>query len=249
MSRSFHLLVLGFSLASLVGCSEQAEQAAKTPEVTQQATPATPAQAAQPTPPSQPAPQPGGPAVANPHQPAGNSPAADPHAGIQMPGAGPARYQGQVVQILEAKPYTYLEVDTGRGQSWLAASGVNVAPGDVVTWADQAVMRAFKSKALDRTFDEVLFVAGLQPAQAGAAGAAGAASRGKVISAASSAGYTYIEVETPQGGRWLAAPTAPVKAGDEISWSGGSTMHNFTSKSLNQTFAEIDFVGGVSVHR
>ena len=71
-----------------------------------------------------------------------------------------------------------------------------------------------------------------------------------MLSVSQSAGYSYIEVETPKGaGTWLAAPMTDVKPGDTVSWSGGSVMRNFSSSSLDRTFDEILFVAGVSVAR
>ncbi len=68
-----------------------------------------------------------------------------------------------------------------------------------------------------------------------------------VISVMHAAGYTYIEVEANGKSTWVAASPVNAKKGDTITWSGGATMHNFTSKSLRKTFPEIIFVDQVSV--
>lgn len=67
--------------------------------------------------------------------------------------------QGVVKEMLHASGYTYMNVDTGAGKSvWIAATTMRVKNGNTVKWADAAVMRNFNSKALHRTFDEILFV-------------------------------------------------------------------------------------------
>lgn len=77
--------------------------------------------------------------------------------------------------------------------------------------------------------------------------AGGAQQQGKVMKVTHAAGYTYIEVDV--GGRttWVASAPQNVKSGSTISWGGGAVMHNFTSKTLRQTFDEITFVSAVNV--
>lgn len=185
---------------------------------------------------------------------------AHPAASAQMPN------QGKALQIQNAAGYTYAEVEMFNGQKvWIAGAQLDVKPGDSVQWGDYAVMRGFTAKSLGRTFDEILFVNAWapaggapaqvaphgtmpgQPMQAAAMPGAGAGNSGVVKSATNAGGYTYLEVD--QGGStiWVAAPETAVKAGDKVVWEGGSTMQNFTAKSLNRTFEQIVFAGGVSV--
>lgn len=194
-------------------------------------------------------------------EPAAAAPAgAHPVTSAQMPN------QGKALQIQNAAGYTYAEVETANGQKvWIAGAQINVKPGDTLQWGESAVMRSFTSKTLGRTFDEILFVNAWapaggaaaqvaphgampgQPMQAPAMPGAGAGNGGIVKSATNAGGYSYLEVD--QGGTtiWVAAPETAVKAGDKVVWEGGSTMHNFTAKSLNRTFEQIVFAGGVSV--
>ena len=206
----------------VAGCSQQ-----DTPAPAQQAG-ATPAPAAQP------------PAAVPPGHPPVTGQQAAP--GVPV-GAGGAN-SGTVVSAQQAGGYTYIEVESNGKTVWLASTPVRVAPGDKVRWGDSAVMRNFTSKSLGRTFDELLFVSGVQPAGAGAP--AVSANVGKVLSMVNSAGYAYLELETAGGVKWLAASQAPVKVGDNVTWKGGSVMNNFTSSSLNRTFDQIIFVAAVS---
>ena len=74
-----------------------------------------------------------------------------------------------------------------------------------------------------------------------------ATNEGTVISIQSSGGYAYIEVTTPSGNLWLAAPETKLAAGDRIRYSSGAIMRNFSSKALNRSFPSIMFVGNVSL--
>jgi hypothetical protein len=59
--------------------------------------------------------------------------------------------------------------------------------------------------------------------------------------------FTYLEVKQGDQTRWLAASTIAVKKGDVIQFDNGSTMLNFSSKTLNRTFPSITFVNRVVV--
>lgn len=64
----------------------------------------------------------------------------------------------------------------------------------------------------------------------------------KVVSTISTAGYSYVEVAAATGTEWIAGPATVLKAGDTVRYSDGPVMANFTSKSLQRTFAKITFV-------
>lgn len=181
---------------------------------------------------------------------------------------------GKVVQLEQGGGYTYAQVETAGGQQvWIAGGHIEVRPGDTVQWGDYAVMTNFNAKSLGRVFDEILFVNawgpvggattgvaphGVQPGQqptshaavpASASDAAPAAAQsvGVVKSAANAGGYSYLEVEQNGSMVWVAAPETQVKAGDKVSWDSGMVMRDFKSSSLNRTFGEIVFAGGVRV--
>ena len=159
---------------------------------------------------------------------------------------------------------------------WLAGGKADVKPGDMVQWGQFAVMRNFTAKSLNRTFDQILFVnswgplggaqtevaahgtaPGTQAAAAphaamGAHGGAGIQPQaapertGVVKSSTTAAGYTYLEVTQGDSTTWVAAPEAQVKEGDTVTWGPGMVMRNFTAKSIDRTFDQIVFSGGVS---
>ncbi|GAB4348628.1 MAG: hypothetical protein Kow006_09520 [Gammaproteobacteria bacterium] len=152
---------------------------------------------------------------------------------------------GIVKEAKSAGGYSYLHVNVGGNDVWIAATQAQVKPGDVVSWGDYAVMRNFTSKALNQTFPVILFVSKVVPGNM----APPPANKGKVLSVANGGGYSYLEVQVNGGKEWLAAPQTNVKVGDQVSWSGGSAMTNFSSKSLDRTFDKILFVAGVNVAR
>jgi len=178
---------------------------------------------------------------------------------------------GKLVQVMHAGGYTYGEVEGPNGRRvWIAGGHIEAEPGDLVQWGQFAVMHNFNAKSINRTFEDILFVnswgkldgpraqvavhgappAG-HPATEGQGGgnamAAGAAHSGVVKSTTTAGGYTYLEVDQDGQTTWIAAPETSVKVGDTVSWTGGMTMRNFTAKSLDRTFDQIVFAGGVSV--
>lgn len=84
------------------------------------------------------------------------TPAATPAAAPAAVSASPNK--GKVVQIQEAGIYTYAEVDTGNQKLWIAGGHIDAKVGDTVQWGGYSEMYNFTSKALNRTFDQILFV-------------------------------------------------------------------------------------------
>ncbi len=171
--------------------------------------------------------------------------------------------EGLVTSSVNAGGYTYVEIDQNGKTLWLAGPQSNLQQGSKISWGQGAVMSNFTSKTLNRTFNEIMFVSafnGAQPAAmpanhppmqqvaapSAAPSAANVKNQGTVLSVQNSAGYSYLEVSTPSGNKWVAAPTAPIQTGQTVTWSGASLMRNFTSSSLGKTFDEILFAGSVS---
>jgi len=159
--------------------------------------------------------------------------------------------RGEVLSAIQVPGYTYIEVRTDGRILWLAGNPVEVAEGEIITWDPAMVMQDFQSNALNRTFDEVVFISAVRQG----AGAAPTVAQlqpepnsGTVRSTENAGGYTYIELETDAGDIvWLAAPQTEVAVADRVAWQAGSIMVNFESRSLGKTFPEILFVGGVSI--
>ena len=156
----------------------------------------------------------------------------------------PAARSGTVISNHIAGAYSYIETDIQGERFWLAASAIRLDPGDEIAWNDHAPMRNFTSKALNRTFDQILFVGQLfKPADVAAASAQ---HTGTVLEAKAAAGYSYLHVDEKGSKVWLAAPQMLISPGQTVHWEGGSTMRNFTSRALDQTFDQIIFVSAIS---
>lgn len=154
----------------------------------------------------------------------------------------PRENRGTVESVELAAGYSYLQVDVQGDKFWMATSVSSFKPGERIVWKDHAVMTNFTSKALGRSFDQILFVdrivaeSALQDSQ----------HHGTVVEAMSAAGYSYIQVRENDKMVWLAAPQTQLSAGQKIRWTSGAPMLNFTSQSLNRKFDEIFFVSSVA---
>ena len=72
----------------------------------------------------------------------------------------PVAVEGKVVETLDAATYTYVKVDTGSGEQWVAVPAVELEVGQDVSFAGGMEMKELESKTLGRTFDSVIFSSG-----------------------------------------------------------------------------------------
>ena len=68
---------------------------------------------------------------------------------------------GTVVETMKVPGYTYMLVDHGAGQSWVAIPETDVATGAKVRYSADMTMNNFTSKTLNKTFETIIFSAGL----------------------------------------------------------------------------------------
>jgi hypothetical protein len=68
---------------------------------------------------------------------------------------------------------------------------------------------------------------------------------GTVIETMNASGYTYMLVAGSSGKTWVAIPEATVEKGTTVSYYQGMIMEKFTSKTLNRTFDNLVFSGGL----
>ena len=83
------------------------------------------------------------------------------------------------------------------------------------------------------------------PAAGAPAGLPPAPVTGTVLETMDAAGYTYLNVATDTGEKWIAVNQSAVEVGEEVTFMDGMVMQNFFSKSLDRTFPEIIFSGGL----
>ena len=180
---------------------------------------------------------------------------ADAESAGQMNEAG-SHNMGKVVEFTNVPGYTYALINTNDGDKWFAGPSADIYTGQTVYWNEGAMLSNFNSRAVGRTFDALTFIDNYMDAPAslpsadmrdGSAGPAAGASaqQGRVLSAQTSEGYLYLEVETDNGDIWLASPAKDLREGDMIRWTDSSKMSNFTSRSLGRTFETIYFVAGI----
>ncbi len=93
----------------------------------------------------------------------------------------------------------------------------------------------------------VQFAAAQDAAGAPAPAATVGSISGKVAETMSTAGYTYVLVDTGSKKVWAAAVQFDVKVGDSVSFVAGDPMPNYHSKSLNRDFDLVYFTGGITV--
>ena len=180
---------------------------------------------------------------------------ADAESAGQMNEAG-SHNMGKVVEFTNVPGYTYALINTNDGDKWFAGPSADIYTGQTVYWNEGAMMSNFNSRAVGRTFDALTFIDNYMDAPAslpsadmrdGSAGPAAGASaqQGRILSAQTSAGYLYLEVETDNGDIWLASPAKDLREGDMISWADSTKMSSFTAKSLGLTFETIYFVSSI----
>lgn len=72
-------------------------------------------------------------------------------------------YQGTVVSVEHGGSYSYLEIKEHTEETfWVAVNRAEVPLGDYVRFQKELVTKNFKSKALNRTFKELMFASNLQ---------------------------------------------------------------------------------------
>jgi len=64
---------------------------------------------------------------------------------------------GKVLEVKEVMGYNYLKVDENGTERWVAIAKAPVKVGDRIGYDSKTVMKNFKSKRLNRTFDEIIF--------------------------------------------------------------------------------------------
>ena len=68
-------------------------------------------------------------------------------------------HSAKVLETLNSGGYTYMKVQDGGKNYWIAMTQRKVKVGDIVKYSEQGWMRNFHSKTLNRTFDTILFAA------------------------------------------------------------------------------------------
>lgn len=71
--------------------------------------------------------------------------------------ADASKLNGTVVETLDAGGFTYVRLKTAAGEKWVVTSPVDVKVGSDVSVSSAMAVEKFESKALHRTFDNIVF--------------------------------------------------------------------------------------------
>jgi len=117
---------------------------------------------------------------------------------------------GKVVETMDASGYTYVLVDNGTEKVWAAGPKTMVKAGDEVSIPEGSPMTNFESKALSRTFEQIIFASAIM-----VAGADNAAATQVPADHPKTAAVTTVDVKgitKAKGGKTVAEVFAERKA-------------------------------------
>jgi hypothetical protein len=120
--------------------------------------------------------------------------------------AGPRTVTGTVLETMNAANYTYVRVKTDSGDLWAATSQFDVKVGERVTVPLEMAMENFHSKALNRDFPVIYFVAHVaREGKAVPAMASGASPHGTTPATPAEAEAVAEPMQPPAGGATVAS--------------------------------------------
>ena len=178
---------------------------------------------------------------------------------------------GKVSEVIQAGSYTYLHAVKDGSGTWLAIPHRDIQVGAEIRYAQGTVMKDFHSPSMDRTFDEVLFLGGVEvdgetaaalppghapvaaspPGQAPFHGAPAAQpdlpNVGEVSEVFPAGSYTYLRITENGKETWVAIPRRDIPVGARVRYGDAQPMKDFHSPSMNRTFEEILFLGNVQL--
>jgi hypothetical protein len=68
---------------------------------------------------------------------------------------------GRVQETMNSSGYTYVLIDEGSQNTWVAVMETKVKVGDIIEFPDSEPMLNFQSKSLNKTFDKIIFAPSL----------------------------------------------------------------------------------------
>lgn len=117
---------------------------------------------------------------------------------------------GKVLETMDAGGYTYMKIDTGLSQPWVAVPQAQVKVGDNVTYQPGMVMSNFSSKTLNRTFESIVFSSGLVGATANPHGG------GAMGGGAMGGDDSFASAVQAEGGAPAASQQQPAESGGSL---------------------------------
>ncbi len=86
---------------------------------------------------------------------------------ISQSAAFAAEHRGVVLDAVTGGGYTYMNIEENGEKFWIAGPANTVAKGAEVSFSEQVWMPNFTSRALNRTFEKILFVSGVDDGTSG----------------------------------------------------------------------------------
>jgi hypothetical protein len=96
----------------------------------------------------------------------------EPHVTLHHADPGSEETTGTVTETMDALEYTYMEVDIGDRRIWAVGPRTEVAVGDTAVLPPGILMVDFRSRHLDRNFDEIYMVQSMRVESGGQADSA-----------------------------------------------------------------------------
>jgi len=182
---------------------------------------------------------------------------------------------GKILEIAGGGGYTFFHLEKDGEKFWVATPPTEGKAGEEISLQPGIEMRNFKSKSLNRTFDQIYFSGGKllppgkkqdddflmkkahskKPSADPEANTAAADRKpasapellsGKVVEKLDGGGYSYFLLDKDGKKVWVATPPTEGKVGEVMSFLPGGEMKDFKSKSLDKTFDTIIFSDGLA---
>lgn len=138
---------------------------------------------------------------------------------------------GEVVETMDAGPYTYVRIATDDGDVWAAANRFEVAVGDQVTVPTDMPMENFHSDTLDRDFDLIFFAGRI-------------AREGETVPPAMPAGHPPVSGAAAAHGSAPPAMVEPAPGGVTVAeiWAGKNRL---AEQTITLRGKVVKFNGGI----
>lgn len=114
---------------------------------------------------------------------------------------------GKVLEIIDTGSFLYISLDWKGKPVWATVPGVDLKVGEVISLDHATMFKGFRSNALNRTFDELIFASGVE----------GKAPRSRAANSANP-----NDPKNRRSGKLLAVPApAPSRPGGKVAGKSG----------------------------
>lgn len=87
-----------------------------------------------------------------------SAPSGHPVGTVDMGNAtAPLTKKGKVLAVVEAKSFTYINIQDGKNNLWVVSPIIAVKKGDMISYADAKIQKKYHSTSLNRDFKDIIF--------------------------------------------------------------------------------------------